>query len=47
MLGKKGLGVTIEGSALVTIGGGYYKGPSFQHKSYEKPRVWCDFCNKP
>ena len=47
MLGKKGLGVTIEGSALVTMGGGYNKGPSFQHKSYEKLRVWCDFCNKP
>ena len=32
-LGKKGLGVSIEGSALVTTGGGYNKGPPFQHKS--------------
>ena len=36
MLGKKGLGVTIEGSALVTTSGGYNKGPSFQHmKNHE------------
>ena len=47
MLGKKGLGVTIKGSVLVTIGEGYNKGPLFKHKSYENPRVWCDFFNKP
>ena len=47
MLGKKGLGVVIEGSALVTTGGGYNKVVVFHHKSDERPRVWCDFCNKP
>ena len=47
MLGKKGPGVSIEGSALVTTGGGYNKAATFQHKSDERPRVWCDFCNKP
>ncbi|KAJ9683694.1 hypothetical protein PVL29_019319 [Vitis rotundifolia] len=47
MLGKKGLGVAIEGSALVTTGGGYNKVAAFQRKSNERPRVWCDFCNKP
>ena len=47
MFGKMELGDTIEGSALVSIGGGYNKAPSFQQKSFEKPHVWCDFCNKP
>ena len=47
MLGKKGLGVAIEGSALVTTGGGYNKAVVFLRKSNERPRVWCDFCNKP
>ncbi|KAJ9700568.1 hypothetical protein PVL29_006057 [Vitis rotundifolia] len=47
MLGKKGPGVAIEGSALVTTGGGYNKAAAFQRKSDERPRVWCDFCNKP
>ena len=47
MLGKKGPGVAIEGSTLVTMGGGYNKATAFQRKSNERPRVWCDFCNKP
>ncbi|RVW43202.1 hypothetical protein CK203_089733 [Vitis vinifera] len=47
ILGKKGPGVAIEGSALVTTGGGYNKAVVFQRKSNERPRVWCDFCNKP
>eukprot|EP00261_Vitis_vinifera_P039416 XP_019080659.1 PREDICTED: uncharacterized protein LOC104881375 isoform X1 [Vitis vinifera] len=47
MLGKKGLGVAIEGSSLVTTGGGYNKAIVFERKSEERPRVWCDFCNKP
>eukprot|EP00261_Vitis_vinifera_P031452 XP_019072695.1 PREDICTED: uncharacterized protein LOC109121825 isoform X2 [Vitis vinifera] len=47
MLGKKGPGVAIEGSALVTTGGGYNKVVAFQRKSDERPQVWCDFCNKP
>ncbi|KAJ9689184.1 hypothetical protein PVL29_014710 [Vitis rotundifolia] len=47
MLGKKGPGVAIEGSALVTTGGGYNKAATFQRKSNERPWVWCDFCNKP
>ncbi|KAJ9693491.1 hypothetical protein PVL29_012321 [Vitis rotundifolia] len=47
MLGKKGPGVAIEGSALVTTGGGYNKAAVFQRKLDERPRVWCDFCNKP
>ncbi|WP_233346566.1 hypothetical protein, partial [Vibrio cholerae] len=28
-------------------GGGYNKVVVFQRKSDERPRVWCDFCNKP
>ncbi|RVW88813.1 hypothetical protein CK203_034686 [Vitis vinifera] len=47
MLGKKGPRVAIEGSTLVTMGGGYNKVVAFQRKSNERPRVWCDFCNKP
>ncbi|RVW16064.1 hypothetical protein CK203_022478 [Vitis vinifera] len=47
MLGKKGPGVAIEGLTLVTTGGGYNKVVAFQRKSDERPRVWCDFCNKP
>ena len=47
MLGKKGPGVAIEGSTLVTMDGGYNKVVAFQRKSNERPRVWCDFCNKP
>ena len=47
MLGKKGPGVAIEGSTLDTTGGGYNKAAMFQRKSDERPRVWCDFCNKP
>ncbi|RVW76413.1 hypothetical protein CK203_056591 [Vitis vinifera] len=47
MLGKKGLGVAIEGSALVATGGGYNKAAAFQRKLDERPWVWCDFCNKP
>ena len=47
MLGKKGSGVAIEGSTLVTTGGSYNKAAVFQRKSDERPRVWCDFCNKP
>lgn len=44
MLGKKGPGIA-EGSALVSRTES--KAPVFQHKSDEKQRVWCDFCNKP
>ena len=47
MLGKKGPGVAIEGSALVTTGGSYNKVAAFQRKSDERLGVWCDFCNKP
>ena len=43
MLGKKGPGVAIEGSALVTTGGGYNKAIVFRRKSDEKPWVWCIF----
>ena len=28
-------------------GGGWNKAAAFQHKSDERPRIWCDFCNKP
>ena len=39
MLGKKGPGFAIEGSALVTTGRGYTKAAAFQRKSNERPRV--------
>ncbi|KAL6312310.1 hypothetical protein AAG906_004931 [Vitis piasezkii] len=39
MLGKKEPGVAIEGSTLVTTGGGYNKVAAFQRKSDERPRV--------
>ncbi|RVW12608.1 Copia protein [Vitis vinifera] len=41
---EKGPGVAIEGSALVTTGGGCNKAAAFQRKSDERPRIWCDFC---
>ncbi|RVW29625.1 hypothetical protein CK203_100964 [Vitis vinifera] len=44
---EKGPRVAIEGSTLVTTSGGYNKAAAFQRKSDERPRVWCDFCNKP
>ena len=47
MLGKKGLGAALEGSALATMGAGYRRNTPYSQKSDEKPRVWCDFCNKP
>ena len=47
MLGKKGPGVAIEGSTLVTTSGCYNKVVAFQRKSDERLQVWCDFCNKP
>ncbi|RVW34481.1 Retrovirus-related Pol polyprotein from transposon RE2 [Vitis vinifera] len=39
MLGKKGPRVAIEGSTLVTMGGGYNKVVAFQRKSNERPRA--------
>ena len=39
MLGKKGPGVAIEGSTLVTTGRDYNKVVMFLRKSDEKPRV--------
>ena len=46
MLGKRVVGTTIEGSAFA-VGGGYNKNTPHLPKPDEKPRVWCDFCNKP
>ena len=49
MLGKKGSGNVGEGSALAASSSS--KAMTYQHrfgkKSYERPRVWCDYCDKP
>ncbi|KAM6591333.1 hypothetical protein CsatA_013938 [Cannabis sativa] len=29
------------------MGAGYNKNTPYMQKTDEKPRVWCDFCNKP
>lgn len=47
MLGEKGPGIAMEGSALVTTEADLSKPPMYPRKSGEKPRVWCDYCNKP
>ncbi|XP_060973285.1 uncharacterized protein LOC133038863 [Cannabis sativa] len=47
MLGKKTPTSIVESSALATMGAGYNKNTSYMQKTDEKPRVWCDFCNKP
>ncbi|XP_071924652.1 uncharacterized protein [Coffea arabica] len=49
MLGKKGPGVAVEGSALEVASS--FKTSTYQRrtgeKPSEKPQVWCDYCNKP
>ncbi|XP_074556441.1 uncharacterized protein LOC141812295 [Curcuma longa] len=45
MLGKKSIGESIETSALFTDATS--KAANYQRRSDDKPRVWCDFCNKP
>ena len=45
MLGKMVAGAIVEGLALSSNMGGGFK-PAW-NKSDEKPRVWCDLCNKP
>lgn len=47
MLGKKVSEAAVEVSALAAMGGGYNKSTTYPTKFDEKPRVWCDFCNKP
>lgn len=44
MIGKKN---SIENSALVVSDVNASRGTTNQKKTDEKPRVWCDYCNKP
>lgn len=44
MVGKKN---SIENSALVVSDVNASRGTTNQKKTDEKPRVWCDYCNKP
>lgn len=46
MIGKK-LSGTMENSVSLgtTVAASHY--PNNQHRSNNKPRVWCDHCNKP
>uniref|UniRef100_A0A2N9I543 Retrovirus-related Pol polyprotein from transposon RE1 n=1 Tax=Fagus sylvatica TaxID=28930 RepID=A0A2N9I543_FAGSY len=47
MLGKKGPGVAVESSALVAADANSSKAITYQRRTDDKPRVWCDYCNKP
>ncbi|XP_059639129.1 uncharacterized protein LOC132281447 [Cornus florida] len=47
MLGKKTTSGPVESSALIVAEIAANKAVNFQRKPEEKPRVWCDFCNKP
>ena len=46
MLKKKGTGESIEISALISDAAAN-KAANYQRRFDDKPRVWCDFCNKP
>ena len=46
MLKKKGTSESVEISALISDAVAY-KAANYQRRSDDKPRVWCDFCNKP
>ncbi|CAL5343147.1 unnamed protein product [Camellia sinensis] len=46
MLKKKGTGESIEISALISNAAAN-KAANYQRRFDDKPRVWCDFCNKP
>ena len=47
MLGKKGIAAPIENSALLTTDANLSRPMNNQRRGDEKPRVWCDFYNKP
>ena len=47
MLGKKGPSVAVESSALVAANANSSKAITHQRKNDDKPRVWCDYWNKP
>jgi hypothetical protein len=47
MLGKKGPGVAVESSTLVAADANSSKAITYQRRTDDKPRVWCDYCNKP
>ena len=47
MLRKKGITAPIENSALLIADANLSKSMNNQRRGDEKPRVWCDFYNKP
>ena len=48
MLGKKSTDGLVENSALMgTAVAATYRAPNTQRHQDDKPKVWCDFCNKP
>ena len=46
MLGKKGIASPMENSALIASDPTANKAFN-QRRQNERPRIWCDFCNKP
>ncbi|RVW90234.1 hypothetical protein CK203_036788 [Vitis vinifera] len=46
MLGKKLFGL-VENSVLLGTTATTCRNPNNRHRSDDKPRVWCDHCNKP
>ncbi|KAJ9682642.1 hypothetical protein PVL29_018544 [Vitis rotundifolia] len=46
MLGKK-LSRLVENSALLGTATSTSRNPNNQHRPNDRPRVWCDHCNKP
>ena len=47
MLRKNTLTGPIENSALLSAAVAVSHFPNNQHQFDDKPRVWCDYCNKP
>ena len=47
MLGKKPSTGLVEKSALLGTAAAASRSPNNQRRSDDKPRVWCDHCNKP
>ena len=48
MFGKKSTVGLVENSALMgTAAAATYRAPYTQCRQDDKPKAWCDFCNKP
>ena len=48
MLGKKStVGLVEDSASMGTDAAATYCAPNIQRRQDDKPKVWCDFCNKP